>query len=177
MTNPKSIENTIIANEKIVAKRVRVTSEDGEQLGIMDISDALKSAYSKNLDLVLVTDKSDPPVVKIADLNKYNYELKRRQKEKAKIARQNVIDIKEIVLRPGISDHDMLIKMKQVAKFIEKGSKVKITIQLRGRAITRGNEVLAALSGDIDAMLADFKYEQPLKQAGNRITGIITKNG
>ena len=165
-----------VANERIKFNELRVVSSNNEQLGIMSKRDALDLAMQQNLDLVIITDKSTPPVARIVDLNKYNYELKKREKEAAKKARENAIDIKEVKFRPGIGEHDLDIKVKQITKFIEKGAKVKITVQLRGREITKGNEVKANLVSELSARLTGFKYEQILTQAGNRITGVITKD-
>jgi translation initiation factor IF-3 len=165
-----------IANEKIRYNELRVMSEDNEQLGIMSKRDAIDLARQKDLDVVLITDKSDPPVVKITNLNKYNYELKKREKEAAKNARANAIEIKEVKFRPGIGEHDLDIKIKQIAKFIEKGAKVKITIQLRGREMSKGADTKQHLETEFASRLDGFKYEQPLQQAGNRITGVIIKD-
>ena len=165
-----------VANERIRATTLRVISTDNEQLGIMPKQAALELARKQELDLVIITDKSDPPVAKITNLNKYNYELKKREKEAAKNARANAIEIKEVKFRPGIGEHDLDIKIKQIAKFIEKGAKVKITIQLRGREISKGSDAKQHLEAEIDSRLDGFKYEQPLQQAGNRITGVIIKH-
>jgi translation initiation factor IF-3 len=165
-----------IANERIRYNELRVVGDDNEQLGIMSKRDALDLAMQQDKDLVIITEKSSPPVARIVDLNKYNYELKKREKEAAKKARENAIEIKEVKFRPGIGEHDLDIKVKQIAKFIEKGAKVKITVQLRGREITKGNEVKANLVSEFSVRLTGFKYEQVLTQAGNRITGVIIKD-
>jgi translation initiation factor IF-3 len=127
--------------------------------------------------LILITDQSNPPVAKIADANKYQYEVKKRTKEQQKKARQAAVEIKEIKLRPQIGDHDLGIKMNQTQKFINKNAKVKITIQLRGREIERGRDVLTTILSEIEDRLVNFKFDQPLQQAGNRIVGVIIKDG
>ncbi len=173
MTNP----NTIVYNEHIKSAEVRVIDADGNQLGVMETSKARTLAYDKNLDLVVITLQSNPPVARIVDVAKYTYEQKKRQKDADKKARQNIVEIKEVKLRPGIGAHDLEIKMKQVMKFLESNAKVKITIPLRGREITKGSDVITNMTADLASLLTNFKYEQELKQSGNRITGVITKDG
>jgi len=168
---------SVIYNQNITHKEVRVVNSDGEQLGVMNTKDALSKAYEQGLDLVVITFQSSPPVARIVDLNKYNYELKKRQKDADKKARQSAVEIKEVKIRPGIGDHDLEIKTKQMSKFLEKGSKVKITIPLRGREITKGKEVITQIASEIDDRVENYKFEQEFKQAGNRIIGVITKDG
>ena len=165
-----------IANERIRSNELRVTTHDGEQLGIMPKQDALKLAKQKGMDLVLIVPKADPPVAKIISLNKYNYELKKREKQQAKNARANAIEIKEVKFRPAIGEHDLQIKMKQAQKFIDKGAKVKITIQMRGRENAKAYDVLGHFTSELEENLENFKFEQPLKLAGNRILGVIQRN-
>lgn len=169
--------NNVVANDRIKFKELRVMDSDNEQIGIMSKAEALNKARSQGLDLVLVTDRGNPPVARIVNLNKYNYELKKREKEQAKKARANAVDIKEIKLRPGIGEHDFEIKLNKAKKFLEKGAKVKITIQLRGREMTKGKDVVDYFTNGIAAKLDGFKYEQELNQTGNRITGVIVKDG
>ena len=164
-----------ITNNRISASELRVMDQDGEALGIMSKQDALNLAYDKQLDLILIVPNAAPPVAKIISLNKYNYELKKREKQQAKNARASAVEIKEVKFRPGIGDHDLHIKMTQAQKFIDKGAKVKITIQMRGRENSKAHDVLEYFTAKLDEHL-DCKYEAPLKLAGNRILGVITKN-
>lgn len=165
-----------IANDRIRSDELRVTTHDGEQLGIMSKREALSLAREQQMDLILIVPKADPPVAKIISLNKYNYELKKREKQQAKNARANAIEIKEVKFRPGIGEHDLQIKMKQAQKFIDKGAKVKITIQMRGRENAKAQDVLGHFIAEINEHLDNFKFEQPLKLAGNRILGVIQKD-
>ena len=112
-------------------------------LGVVDIQKALKLAEESGLDLVEVSPNSDPPVCKILDYGKYKYEAQK----KASIARkkQKVIEVKEIKLRPNIDDHDYVIKMKSINRFLDDGDKVKITLRFRGREMVHqelGSNVL-----------------------------------
>ena len=95
-------KNLTIANRDIDSTELRVVTADGEQLGIMSKDDALREANKRNSDLVLTVPNAKPPVAKIIELNKYNYELKKREKDQAKAARANAVDIKEVKFRPSI---------------------------------------------------------------------------
>lgn len=174
--NDDMTQNGPITNERIRSNELRITSQDGEQLGIMSKSEALNLARQQDMDLILIVPKAEPPVAKIISLNKYNYELKKREKLQAKNARANAIEIKEVKFRPGIGDHDLQIKMSQAQKFIDKGAKVKITIQMRGRENSKASDVLGYFTTKLNEHLENYKFESPLKMAGNRILGVITKN-
>lgn len=172
----KEKPNVVIYNNRIRDPELRVVTAEGEQLGILSKEDALKEARNRELDLVLVVPNAKPPVAKIVNLNKYNYELKKREKEQAKRARANVVDVKEVKFRPGIGEHDLQIKMKQAQKFIDRGDKVKLTIQMRGRENSKSNDVLEYFKMQVENNLEKFKFDAPLKLNGNRIIGVITSD-
>jgi translation initiation factor IF-3 len=137
-------------NDRIRAQRCRLIAEDGEQLGIFMMSDALRMADDQVLDLVEIAPNADPPVCKIMDYGKYRYE----QEQKAKQARkhQTRVEIKEIKFRPKIDKHDYETKKKHVVRFLEAGAKVKVTIMFRGREMVhaeRGLAILERLEADI----------------------------
>tara|TARA_B100000963_G_C22560326_1_gene641013 strand:+ start:492 stop:1043 length:552 start_codon:yes stop_codon:yes gene_type:complete len=166
----------VIANHKIRANELRVLTDDGEQLGIMNKNEAQDIANEKQLDLILIVPNAQPPVAKIISLNKYNYEIKKRDKERAKQARLNSVETKEVKFRPAIGDNDFKMKSNQIQRFINKGSKVKVTIQMRGRENAKAKEVLDHFSSQFSEYLSGFKYDAPLKLTGNRIIGMIVKN-
>lgn len=123
-------------NHFIVAQEVRViVDETNEQLGVLSLSDALREANSRGLDLVEIAPDANPPVCKIVDYGKYKYqEQKRKDAIKSK---SKQIQIKEIKLRPVISEHDFQRKVSDARRFIQDGNKVKFFVQFRGREITR----------------------------------------
>ena len=121
-------------NDEIRAREVRLTADDGEQLGIMSSRDALALAQEKQLDLVEIAPNAKPPVCRIMDYGKYRYEQQKRDKEARK--KQKPFDIKEVKLRPGIEDHDYTVKFKNAVRFLEDGDKVKVTIMFRGRELS-----------------------------------------
>ena len=121
-------------NQRIRVPEIRVIGEDGEMLGIMTTSDALRRAQEKGLDLVEVNPKADPPVCKILDFGKYKYDEKKKAREAKR--KQSVVEIKEIKLRPKTDDHDLQFKTRAAHRFLEAGHKVKFTVRFRGREIT-----------------------------------------
>lgn len=121
-------------NEEIRAREVRVVSGAGEQLGILNVRDALRMAVEQQLDLVEVAPNAKPPVCRIMDYGKYKYEQSKREKEAKK--KQKIISIKEVKLRPNIEDHDFDTKSKNAIRFLKDGDKVKATIMFRGREMS-----------------------------------------
>jgi translation initiation factor IF-3 len=121
-------------NNLILADKVRVIDEDGENLGVMYTREAIEQAAEAGLDLVEVSPNADPPVCKFLDVGKYRYEAQK----KANLARksQKTQEIKEIKMRPNIDDHFYDLKMRCVHRFIDEGDKVKVTLRFRGRELS-----------------------------------------
>jgi len=122
------LQKKYLVNEKIKAERVRVIDEDGKNLGIFKLEEALKIAREKNLDLILITEKADPPVCKIGDYGKFLYEKEKREKEKKK-----EVEIKGIRIGFNISLNDLKTKANQAERFLKEGKKVQVELILRGR--------------------------------------------
>mgnify|MGYP003755639453 CR=1 FL=1 len=121
-------------NENIRDKEIRLIDDDGTQLGIMSSQEALKIAYEKNLDLVKVAPRSNPPVCRIMDYGKYRFEQSKREKENRK--NQHVIEVKEIRMSPSIGLNDFNVKLKNGLKFLKEGNRLKVTVRFRGREMT-----------------------------------------
>ena len=121
-------------NKEIRDKEVRVLDTDGEMLGVMPSREAYDLAVNKNLDLVKVSPNADPPVCKIMDYGKYVFEKAKKEKDAKK--KQKMTSVKEIRLSPSIDDHDFSFKVKNAAKFLEAGDKVKVSMRFRGREIS-----------------------------------------
>ena len=144
-------------------KEVRLVSEDGEQLGIIPIRDALMMAEEKGVDLVEVAPSAKPPVCRMMDYGKFKFEQSKREKEARK--KQKIISIKEVKMRPNIEEHDFQVKAKNARKFLTEGDKLKFTIMFRGRQITHpelGEKLclkLAAELSDISAVEKSPKVE------------------
>ena len=110
-----------------------MVDSDGNQLGIMSMASAMRLAMEKEKDLVEIAPQAKPPVCRLMDYGKYKYEQSKREKEARK--KQHIVSIKEIKLRPGIEEHDFLVKANNVVRFLKDGDKVKATIMFRGREI------------------------------------------
>jgi translation initiation factor IF-3 len=127
----RNSRNTVRKNERIRAPEIRVIGPDGNQLGVMHPKEALEKAKRLGLDLVEVSATAKPPVCRILDYGKFQYEQSKKQKEnKTSSAAQK---IKEIKLRVSIDTHDYTTKIRRAEEFLDKGSKLKITLQFRGR--------------------------------------------
>jgi len=120
-------------NDRITASPVRLIDKEGKQIGIVSLEQALSRAEEVGLDLVEVSPNADPPVCRIMDYGKYRYEVTKRAKMARK--KRHIIHIKEIKMRPEISDHDFEFKIKHATEFLKRGDKVKFTLVFRGREI------------------------------------------
>lgn len=158
-------------NEAIRCREVRVIDEKGEQVGVMNPKDALKIAEERGYDLVEVSPAAKPPVCRIMDYGKYKYEQSKKDRETKK--NQKVITIKEVKLRPNIESHDFNTKVRNAAKFLKEGSKVKVTIMFRGREITHP-ETGVELCNRVAAEVTDIaKVEKEAKVEGRNMTMML----
>lgn len=123
-----------MVNEAIRDREVRVIAEDGTQLGVMPIKEALQVADDAHLDLVKIVPNAKPPVCKLMNYDKHRYEQAKREKEIRK--NQKVVEVKEVQLSATIEENDIFVKLKRAIRFLEAGDKVKVTIRFRGRQIT-----------------------------------------
>lgn len=150
-TGKVTIVRSSRVNEQIRISPVRVIGADGSQLGILPIEAARESAREQGLDLVEVAPTARPPVCRIMDWGKHQYEQQKANKEARK--RQHTIDVKEVKLRPGTDTHDLQVKLRNARRFLEKGQKVKVTVRYRGREMRRpeiGQELLDKISTELD---------------------------
>ncbi|MEN8690775.1 MAG: translation initiation factor IF-3 [Desulfobacterales bacterium] len=143
----KPVDRTNI-NQFIRAKEVRVIDPEGKQVGVVSITEALKSAAEFGLDLVEISPNANPPVCKIMDYGRYKYEQTKKKQEAKK--KQTTFQLKEIKVRPNTDDHDLQVKIGYIKKFIDKKDKVKVTVMFRGREIT-----LSQLGRDMLAKIAE----------------------
>lgn len=121
-------------NEEIKAKEVRVVGTDGEQLGIMSSDAALKMAYDKGLDLVMMAAQAEPPVCRIMDYGKYRFDKVKREKEAKK--KQQTVELKEVQLSCRIDTHDFETKVNHATRFLTGGNKVRVVVKFRGREMS-----------------------------------------
>ncbi|MFT3745425.1 MAG: translation initiation factor IF-3 [Pyrinomonadaceae bacterium] len=144
-------------NERIRVPSVRVVTEDGETLGVMDTRDAIQEARNRGIDLVEIAPNGKPPVCKLIDYGKFLYEQKKRAHEAKK--KQVTVQVKEIKFRPGTDDHDYNYRMEHARDWLGEGDKVRAAIAFRGREMTHrelGAKILKKLTEDL-ADLADVE--------------------
>ena len=118
-------------NGKIRAREVRVIGIDGQQLGILQLSDAIRQAQSLGVDLVEIAATANPPVCRIVDYGKFRYEQAKKEKESKK--HQHANKVKEVQLSPQIDPHDFGVKLNHAIDFLCEDMKVKVTLKFRGR--------------------------------------------
>lgn len=169
------IAKDTLINGEIRAKELRVIGDNGEQIGVKSLQDALTIAESFDLDLVLVSPQANPPVARIMDYGKYRYELQKKEKEQRK--NQKTINVKEVRLSPTIDDHDYETKLRQAIKFLEKGDKVKATIKFRGRSITHKDIGLQVLEDFIEDTKLFATVESKPKMDGRSMFLVLASNG
>lgn len=161
-------------NNDIRASQLRVIDEDGKQLGILSKAEALQIAQDRELDLVEISPDANPPVCKIVDWGKYNYQRTKQLQKNRKTAK--TLEMKQIRFGLKIGDHDLEIKMGKVTKFLEAGHKVKITLFYRGREQAHkeiGFKIAARVIDDFgDAIVVD---QQP-QLAGKQLNFVVRSN-
>ena len=163
-----------LVNNQIRAPQVRVIDEAGKQLGIMELGKALQMAKERNLDLIQVTEKVEPPVCKIMDYGKHLYSLQKRERQ-AKIKRAG--ELKGIRLGFNISLHDLETRARQAEKFLRKGNRVRVELILRGREKGLSEFAKGKINQFLEILekLMPIKIEKELKRELRGFTMIIAK--
>jgi translation initiation factor IF-3 len=162
--------NDLFINEQIRDREVRVIGEDGEQLGVMPTSEALKLAQEAELDLVKIAPTANPPVCRIVDYGKYKYDQLRKAKEAKK--KQKIVDVKEIRMSPNIDTNDLNTKINAARKFLIKGNRVKFTIRFRGREMAHMGASVHILT-DIAEQLKDVAVMEKEPRTEGRFMNMI----
>jgi translation initiation factor IF-3 len=147
-----------------------IVGATGAQLGIMKIQDALRAAQQAGLDLVEVAATANPPVCRIVDFGKFKYEISKHEKDKKNTASK----LKEIKFRVNISEHDYETKLRHAEEFLDKGSKVRVQLQFRGRENAHkelGMDLMNRIANDLTLMA---NVEQPPKLLGKAVTMTLT---
>ena len=148
-----------------------LVDEDGKQLGIVPIEDALKVASEVELDLVEVSPNAKPPVCRIMNYGKYKYEISQKAKKARK--NRNIIHVKEIKMRSEISDHDFNFKLRHAEEFLKRGDKVKFTLVFRGREILHKEIGENVLNRIIEALQDIAVIESSIRSDGHNLTMIM----
>ena len=161
----------IRVNDEIRSDAVRLISEDGRQLGIMAINEALNTAHEKGLDLVEVASNADPPVCRIMDYGKYKYQTSKKEQEGRK--KSKTFQVKEIKFRPHTDVHDLDYKIRNLKKFLNKKNRVKLTVMFRGRELAYKETGLELLNRVAEDVAEEGSVEQPPKHEGRNLTMVL----
>ncbi|MBW4543736.1 MAG: translation initiation factor IF-3 [Symplocastrum torsivum CPER-KK1] len=159
-------------NERIRFPKIRAIDKDGGQLGILTPQEALRIAEEQELDLVLVSDKADPPVCRIMDYGKYKFEQEKKAREARK--KQHTADVKEVKMRYKIEDHDYQVRVNQAVRFLKDGDKVKATITFRGREIQHSDlaeDLLKRMATDLEQVA---EVQQAPKREGRNMMMLLS---
>lgn len=158
-------------NERIRFPKIRVIDTDGGQLGIMSPREALRMAEEKELDLVLVSDKADPPVCRIMDYGKFKFEQEKKAREARK--KQHTSDVKEVKMRYKIEEHDYNVRVNQAERFLKAGDKVKATITFRGREIQHVDLAESLLKRMANDLQEHAEVQQAPKKEGRNMMMLL----
>ncbi|MCY4400970.1 MAG: translation initiation factor IF-3 [Candidatus Poribacteria bacterium] len=170
--NQKPKERQTRSNYQIRAKEIRVIDEENKQLGVMTPREAMERAEEIGLDLVEVSPNANPPVCKIMNYGKYQYEKNKRAREARK--KQSKIVLKEIQFRPDTAEHDYQFKKRHIEDFLKNGWKVRATVRFRGREMLHtdlGKNMLARLEEDVAEL---GEVEQPAKMETRVMSMLLT---
>lgn len=158
-------------NERIRVPQVRVIGDDGSQVGVLAVREALAMAQSRGLDLVEVSPTARPPVCRIMDYGKFKYEQNRRARKAKK--KQHHMQLKEIKMRPKIEDHDYDFKVQHARNFLEGRDKVKVTVTFRGREMAH-QDIGFKLIQQVLADLADVStVESTPRSEGRTLSAVL----
>lgn len=155
----------------IRAKYVKVLDESGKMLGEMPTSRAIELASSKNLDLILINPGSN--LCKIYEHGKYVYELKRKEKERARQIRENTVEVKNIIIHVTIDQNDLAQKIKKIYEFIDEGDNVKFSLQLRGREMGNKQMAFDLFNSCLEQLKDKCEYEGKPKLNGKSIDVLL----
>jgi len=158
-------------NQEITSPEVRLIGSDGNVVGVVKLSEALRLADEEDTDLVEIAPNANPPVVRIMDFGKFKYQEAKRQHE-AKL-KQKVIQVKEVKFRPGTDDGDYGVKLRNLIRFLEDGDKTKITLRFRGREMAHqeiGAKMLDRLKLDLEPY---GQVEQFPKMEGRQMVMVL----
>ena len=162
-------------NREIRARELRVIGSQGENLGILSLPDALKAAEAAELDLIEITANATPPVARIADYGKFEYE--RSKKEKAVKAKAKTSETKEVQIKVGTGENDMALKARKAAEWLSEGHRVRAELFLKGRYKGMGEEFLRdRLEKFLTRIPYAFRMAEPVARSPKGFAGVIERD-
>ncbi|MEX0931565.1 MAG: translation initiation factor IF-3 [Candidatus Paceibacterota bacterium] len=161
-------------NNEIRAKELRVVTADGENLGVISLQEALKRARESELDLIEISPEANPPVAKIMDFGKYQYELKKRLQEQKKKAHQ--VEVKTLQVKIGTGEHDLELKAKKASAWLSEGHRIKLDLFLPGRAkYLDRNFLQERMERMLKFISVEYKVAQSPQKSPKGLTIILEK--
>ena len=158
-------------NNRIRASNVRVIDEDGEQLGVLSLQDALTLAREREVDLVEVAPAADPPVCRLLDYGRFRYVQTKKEREARKA--QKATGLREVRFRPAIGQHDLDSKTRIIQKLLGTGAKVKVSVLFRGRSITHPELGVGLLRKVAEGLQEEAKLEKAPSMEGRMLSIIL----
>ena len=160
-------------NRQIRVPEVRIVDDDGQQVGVMPIEEALQRAEEAGLDLIEVAASAVPPVCRIADLGKFRFEQDKRARDAKK--NQHVSEVKEVRLRPRTDEHDLQVRVRAARRFLEEGHKVKVEVRFRGRESSHPEVARAQIASIADGVADIAIVERPPSLEGRTMFAILAR--
>ncbi|MDA0770797.1 MAG: translation initiation factor IF-3 [Chloroflexi bacterium] len=164
-------------NERIRVPEVRTVDEDGEQLGVLSIQDAMKLAEEKGMDLVEVAPQAVPPVCRIMDYGKFRYETTRKERDARKARKTKATqELREVRMKTRIGQHDLSAKTRMVKRLLDQGAKVKVSVMFRGREIDHPELGMGLLRNVAQELVDDALLERPPTFEGRFLAMTLAPN-
>ncbi|MCH7626750.1 MAG: translation initiation factor IF-3 [Chloroflexi bacterium] len=164
-------------NRRIRVPQIRLVDDEGEQLGVMPVEEAIGKAEERGLDLVEVAPAASPPVCRIMDYGKFRYEATRKERDARKARKTKASnDVREVRMKTRIGAHDRSAKTRQVARLLGEGSKVKVSVMFRGREIDHPELGMGLLRAVAEDLVDDALLERPPKFEGRFLAMVLAPN-
>jgi translation initiation factor IF-3 len=163
---------TFRVNQQIRAREVRVVDEQGQQIGIMPLEQALAIAEERGLDLVEVAPDAKPPVCRLLNYSQWLYQRQKKEREARRKQRQ--VDIKEVKFTIRISGNDYEVKRRQIERFLAEGDRVKVTVRMKGRERAHQDIGLQMMQRILDSFAEVAHVERPPELEGPNITAVLS---
>jgi translation initiation factor IF-3 len=161
-------------NGSIQAPQLRIIDADGNQAGVLSRSEAMKMAQEAGLDLVEVSPMASPPVAKIVDWGKYNYQRTKQQQKSKRLSK--TLEVKQMRFGMKISEHDLTVKLRKVSEFLEEGHKVKLTVFYRGRELAHKDLGFVLIDRVMNMLGESITMEQQPQMAGKQLNFVVRSN-
>lgn len=168
----KQQEKRYRINERIFAHTLRVIDAESKQIGVLSKNEALQLAKDQGLDLVEIAPMAKPPVAKIIDYNKFQYQVAKKKQEEKKKAKTS--ETKEIRLGPFMSDNDLQVMIRRGREFLTDGDKIRLVVKFRGRQITRSEFGRQVIQKVVDALSDISKVDREPKFEGRQMVALLS---